>query len=263
MIVVGRTVSMGITVPPRGGFPQTPRGSTCAPTGIDLRYLGIEALMHTRSPIELKAQLEAERAGAPFLLYRGADDTQVIHALPARGRITVGRDASCDLALTHDEEVSRLHAELESVGSHWVLADHGLSRNGTFLNGERLDGEKALHDGDNLRVGATQIVFRAPTERPLQPTVPASGAPPGESLTPTQRAVLVALCRPYRDGSPFATPASNLQIADEVALSVPRVKAHLRDLFERLGVDDLPQNAKRVKLVEVAFQTGAVNVREL
>jgi pSer/pThr/pTyr-binding forkhead associated (FHA) protein len=124
--------------------------------------------MHSRSPLEVKAQLDAERAGAPFLIYRGAEGAQVIHALPARGRITLGRDAACDLALAHDEEVSRLHAELESVGSHWVLADHGLSRNGTFLNGERLHGEKALHDGDSVRVGSTQIVFRAPSERPLR-----------------------------------------------------------------------------------------------
>jgi hypothetical protein len=41
------------------------------------------------------------------------------------------------------------------------------------------------------------------------------------------------------------------------------VKAHLHDLYERLGVEDLPHNAKRAKLVEVAFQTGAVSVREL
>ena len=75
--------------------------------------------------------------------------------------------------------------------------------------------------------------------------------------------MLVALCRPFRDGSPFATPASNLEIAAEVMLSVPRVKAHLHDLFERLGVGDLPHNAKRAKLVEVAFQTGAVSAREL
>ena len=75
--------------------------------------------------------------------------------------------------------------------------------------------------------------------------------------------MLVALCRPFKDGSPYATPASNQAIADEVMLSVPRVKAHLRDLFERLGVDDLPHNAKRAKLVEVAIQTGAVDAREL
>ena len=64
-------------------------------------------------------------------------------------------------------------------------------------------------------------------------------------------------------GQPFATPASNQQIADEVSPSVPRVKAHLHDLIERLGVGELPHNAKRAKLVEVAFQTGAVSVREL
>jgi hypothetical protein len=37
----------------------------------------------------------------------------------------------------------------------------------------------------------------------------------------------------------------------------------MHDLFERLGVQHLPQNAKRVKLVEAAIQTGAVNPREL
>jgi DNA-binding NarL/FixJ family response regulator len=107
------------------------------------------------------------------------------------------------------------------------------------------------------------LEFRAPGEAPAASTRPASGAPAAVSLTPTQRAVLVALCRPFRDGSPFAVPASNQVIADEVALSVARVKAHLHDLFERLGVDDLPHNAKRAKLVEVALSTGAVSAREL
>ncbi len=185
------------------------------------------------------------------------------HPVADRAAPDAGRDEGCDVALAHDDEVSRLHAELEQVGAHWVLADHGLSRNGTFLNGERLHGEKALHDGDTVRLGATQLVFRAPAEAPVKPTRPASGTPAVETLTPTQRAVLVALCRPYRDGSPFATPASNQQIAAEVALSVPRVKAHLHDLFERLGVADLPHNAKRAKLVEVALSSGAVSVREL
>lgn len=217
---------------------------------------------HSRTPAELQAQLEAERAGTPFLLLR-REGAQVIQVLPGEGRLTLGREVSCDLAFVDDHEVSRLHAELERVGGHWVLADHGLSRNGTFLNGERLQGERALHDGDVVRVGASQLVYRAPAEAPARPTAPAAGVTAAESLTTTQRAVLAALCRPYRDASPFATPASNQTIADEVGLSVPRVKAHLHDLFERLGVGDLPHNAKRAKLVEVAFQTGAVSVRDL
>jgi predicted component of type VI protein secretion system len=217
---------------------------------------------HRRSPAELKAELEAERAGAPFLVWRGPGGDQRLLALEP-GRLTVGRDLGCDICLAEDEEVSRLHAELERVGTHWVLADHGLSRNGTFVNGERLLGERPLRDGDVLRFGATQLRFRSPADARGRSTRAAVGTPAAETLTPTQQRVLVALCRPYRDGSPFATPASNQQIADEVSLSVPRVKAHLRDLFEKLEVGELPHNQKRVRLVEVAFQIGAVSPREL
>ena len=74
----------------------------------------------SRSPTELKAQIEAERAGAPFLVWR--EDAQRIRTLED-GRLTIGRDAGCDIALG-DDEVSRLHAGLERVGAHWVLADH-------------------------------------------------------------------------------------------------------------------------------------------
>jgi predicted component of type VI protein secretion system len=227
-------------------------------SGIDLRDLGIEtSAMHSRSPAELKAERSAERAGEPFLVVGAA-----VRSLPEEGRLTLGREPACDLCFD-DHEVSRLHCELEHVSGQWVLGDNGLSRNGTFLNGERLLGARALRDGDTIRIGSTVITYRAPGERTDRETRPAAESQLAESLTPTQRGVLVALCRPYRDGSPFAIPASNLQIADEVALSVPRVKAHLHDLYERLGVEDLPHNAKRAKLVEVAFQTGAVSVREL
>jgi hypothetical protein len=41
------------------------------------------------------------------------------------------------------------------------------------------------------------------------------------------------------------------------------VKGHLRTLFEKFGVEDLPQNRKRLRLVERAVETGAVSLREL
>ena len=59
----------------------------------------------------------------------------------------------------------------------------------------------------------------------------------GELLTPAQRRVLVALCRPFKD-STYATPATNQQIADELVVSVDAVKSTLRALFEVFGVDD-------------------------
>ena len=47
-------------------------------------------------------------------------------------RVTVGRSHRSDLALTWDRTVSRLHAAIEWIGTHWSVIDDGLSRNGTF-----------------------------------------------------------------------------------------------------------------------------------
>ena len=83
------------------------------------------------------------------------------------------------------------------------------------------------------------------------------------SLSPTQCNILAALCRPYKDGAHYATPASNQAIADELFLSVDAVKTHLRTLFHKFHIEDLPQNQKRAKLVERAFSLGLVSRREL
>ena len=59
--------------------------------------------------------------------------------------------------------------------------------------------------------------------------------------------MLIALCRPFKDNDAFATPATNQQIAAELFLSVDAVKGHLRTLFAKFGVDELPQMQKRVR----------------
>jgi pSer/pThr/pTyr-binding forkhead associated (FHA) protein len=216
--------------------------------------------LHRSTPAELKARLEAERRGTPFLLYFDGGGHQVLHELGAP--VTVGRGADCDLALGWDREVSRLHAQLELVGAHWVLVDDGLSRNGSFVNGERVSGRRRLRDGDAVRFGNTLAVFRAPGDAPVE-TLPAGDTPTAASITDTQRRILIALCRPYLEGPDFATPKSNREIAAEVFLSVDAVKAHLRSLFERFDVGDLPQNQKRVRLAELALRSGVVSPRDL
>ena len=215
---------------------------------------------------ELKAQIEAERAGRPFLVFRNGDDLQRIVAIDeGASELWVGRGGSADVRLDWDEEVSALHAQIEVVRDECTLRDDGLSRNGSFVNDERVHGRRLLRDGDRLRFGRTAVLFRRPADSGTVPdaTAPASEVPAAATISPGQRRVLVALCRPYKDGDAFATPATNQAIAAELHLSVDAVKTHMRALFEKLEVEDLPQNQKRVALVERALQSGAISRHEL
>ena len=63
--------------------------------------------------------------------------------------------------------------------------------------------------------------------------------------------------------SAYAAPATNRDIAEEVHLSVDAVKAHLRVIFERLGLDGVPQNQKRARLAALALVNGLVRQHEL
>jgi pSer/pThr/pTyr-binding forkhead associated (FHA) protein len=218
--------------------------------------------LHQSTPAELKAQLEAERAGEPFLVYREPERGQAIVPLAA-GRLTVGRGEGCDVCLAWDGDVSRVHAELDRIGGVWTVSDDGLSRNGTFVNGERVTGRRRLRDGDSMRVGTTVVRFRDPSGGDTGETRLAGDTAPGAKVSDAQRRVLVALCRPFSGGSPYATPATNQRIAEELFLSVDAVKTHMRALFDKFGVGDVPQNKKRAMLVERAFQSGAIGPKDL
>lgn len=80
----------------------------------------------------------------------------------------------------------------------------------------------------------------------------------GEGLTETQSRILDALCRPLSEDGPYASPATNKEIAQEVFLSVDAVKGHLRALYAKLGLEELPQNRKRARLAEIRL-SGALD----
>ena len=216
--------------------------------------------LHSRTPVELKAVLEAERRGVPFLEYRDGDDAQrIVELRPERERLSVGRLAGCELALGWDSEVSRAHALLERVGGAWTIEDRG-SSNGTLVNAVRITGPHVLHDGDVVRVGRTQLVFHAAADDDLRRTTPAlDRAMP--SPTESQRKVLLELCRPALERGGGA--ASNREIAAALFVSVETVKTHMRALFEAFDVGDVPQYHKRTELVRRALETGLVSAREL
>jgi pSer/pThr/pTyr-binding forkhead associated (FHA) protein len=168
--------------------------------------------------------------------------------------LTIGRAPSCDVVLADDPLVSRVHARLERTGGRWTVVDDGLSRNGTWVDGTRVAGRRALHDRDTVRVGGTVLVFCAPDERDEPHTLVGEPLPSADALTTAQRAVVAALCRPLARGG--AVPATNAQIAAELHLSLDAVKTHLRGVAHRWGIDHLPQNEKRARTAQLAVQLG-------
>lgn len=218
---------------------------------------------HSLSPKELTELLAVERDGGPFLAYRDADSALQLVPLTGEETIMVGRRPDMGLALSWDAEVSGLHAELQCLGGEWTVVDDGLSRNGTFVEGQRISGRQRLRAGDRVRIGRTILAFNTPQLPASEQTVTAGDRSALPQLTDTQRRVLIALCRPYGDGGSFSAPASNQHIAEEVFLGVDAVKTNLRTLFSRFELSDLPQNQKRARLAEIALEFGLVTKRDL
>jgi hypothetical protein len=224
--------------------------------------LSMSFARHDLSPSELSRMLATERAGTPFVAFRDADAALGIIVLSG-DRLCVGRDADNDLALPWDVEVSRVHAVLERLASAWTVIDDDLSRNGTFVNGQRVRGRRRLDDRDVLRFGRTDVLYRDPDagagETPLMST--RAGV---AGITPGQRRVLVALCRPLlADSAPGATTPSNSELAQSLGISTETVRSHLKTLFNLFELPALPQNRKRAELARRALAAGVVVPRDL
>ena len=216
---------------------------------------------------ELKAQIEAERAGRPFLVFRDGADEQRDRRDRGRAPASSGSAAASPptCGWTGTRRSPALHAQIEVVarrvhpGRRRPLPQRLLRQRGARPRppppARRRHAALRPHHGR-----CTAARARAPA---AEETAIATETPAAATISPAQRRVLVALCRPYKDGGSFATPATNQQIGAELHLSVDAVKTHMRALFEKLGVGDLPQNQKRVALVERALQTGVVSSREL
>jgi DNA-binding CsgD family transcriptional regulator len=174
-------------------------------------------------------------------------------------RCSIGKRGDADLPITADAAVSGMHALLERAGAVWCVRDLG-SRNGTFVNGDRLFGERALRDGDEIRVGRTRLLFRD-EESGDAPTTEALGSPP--ALTPRERTVLVELCRPLLTGTAFTQPASVREIAETLVVSEAAVKQHLGRLYDKFDVFDDVAGPRRVQLANAALQRGAVSMSDL
>ena len=139
---------------------------------------------------------------------------------------TIGREG-CDVVL-HDPQVSRRHAALRLTERGPAVEDFA-STNGTWVNGERIDGVRLLREDDVVRFGKTEWVLRAagpddrgaprvtevrPVVTEAHPSAPATQAPPRDPATqaPPQTPPRAPATEPGRRGDvpppPAVTPSA-------------------------------------------------------
>jgi len=174
-------------------------------------------------------------------------------------RLTLGRGQGSTVRLSWDGSVSRLHAVVEHLDGGWCIRDVN-SRNGTYVNGDRIAPERVLRDGDEIRVGETRLEFRVAggADPEVETTRGVEKAP---ELTHRQRDVLKALCCP-RTGDVFTEPASIAAMAETLHLSEAAIKQHLSRLYDRFGLNDAADR-RRSRLANEALRRGAISAADI
>ncbi len=165
---------------------------------------------------------------------------------------TIGRGSAVDVQLG-DPSVSRLHAEIVRHGPYAYVADLGLSRNGTRVNG-RLVARRVLEDGDVLSFGAARCrVGGIPKEDIAADVELRRSASP--ELTRRELDVLTSLCRPALSDEAFVAPATAREIATDLVVTEAAVKQHLLRLYQKFRIPEGPN--RRVRLAEASRRCDA------
>jgi hypothetical protein len=116
--------------------------------------------------------------------------------------LTIGRDPACGFCLAQEAGLSRRHAELRpDPAGGWWLHDLG-SRNGTFLEGERLQGPRLLRPGERFRLGGRGPLLQFLQGARAEVAAAAAGLPPAARNPGAQ----AAGSRPPRAEGPGAVP---------------------------------------------------------
>jgi hypothetical protein len=166
---------------------------------------------------------------------------------------TVGRGQSVDVRID-DPSVSRLHAELVRRGPYIYVADLGLSRSGTRVNGRPV-GRRVLEDGDVItfgsarcRIGGLVVEQQIPVAELRRP------APP--ELTRRELDVLISLCKPALSDEAFVLPSTAREIADDLVVTEAAIKQHLLRLYQKLHIPEGPN--RRTRLANQVIALGLV-----
>src|SRR3954451_115013 len=121
-------------------------------------------------------------------------------SIPLEQELVIGRSTPGLGSLGGDSEISRVHARVFHDPSGRLMVEDLGSTNGTFVNGNRISGQRALNPGDEVRVGqttmsveggaagATTVGNVVPAPVPTPPPAAAAPEPPTQALPPQQQA---------------------------------------------------------------------------
>jgi pSer/pThr/pTyr-binding forkhead associated (FHA) protein len=213
---------------------------------------------HASTPAELLRLNAAERRSHPLLTWRNQDgDLEIVELEPGE-RYSIGRSSDTSIVLAWDRKISGLHATLECIGGHWVVSDAGLSKNGTRVNGGRIEQDTRLQDRDLIRVGDSMLSFRqGGVQAPPTLTLTEDNPDDVPVFDARDREILVELCRLYVEhGLPKAVETT--EIAPRLNLSPSAIKQRLRQMYRRSGVGE----PKREELMKLVVRHGVVSQRD-
>jgi len=167
------------------------------------------------------------------------------------GRRTIGAHPDCDVVLPIPE-VSRRHARIVIAGAA-TIEDLG-SKNGTFLNGRRIDAPLPLNRGDTLRIGTIELRVGLLDEEDVQLAIGGIGGPRGA----------------YPDPGSTAAAAGDLDrwLRTIVLLSSPTMRPHspreqLKLLMEGLSAAGVALISKDSETPTVTATVGAFDLGTL
>src|SRR5947209_20039238 len=88
------------------------------------------------------------------------------------------------------------------------------------------------------------------------------GGAQAAAITPRERDVLIALCRPAASDELFVEPASVREMAQVLDVTEAAIKQHLLNLYAKFGIGEGDER-RRVALARVALRSGVIGLTEL
>ncbi len=173
--------------------------------------------------------------------------------LLSQGDFTLGRSQECGLPLD-DEKVSRHHAVLH-VGNDELTVEDLDSRNGVFVNGERVQKQHHLAHGDVLTIGKQQLYVIEEGERQRRADMPTVTSP--EESEELKRELARSESRLDRLSKRelevlrlLALGHTHKEIAQQLGVSVKTVETYRARVAEKLEI------RSRADLVRYALTSG-------